>query len=1172
MHIELGKEMSENLDNLENIREYLLGQISDETKLEGIEELLFSDDEFCTKVEIIEDELINDFVFGKLNKSDLVDFETTLANNADRRLKVQVTQQLKLKTKAVLTEQRSSIFESIVAFFRQPMYAGTFALLLIACIIGGIFLLRSNNSVELASLKNIYQKERPIEPRISGFDYAPLNITRGENKDNPNKNKLEEIKLELLKEVNSNPNAENFYGLGVFNLTQQSYKDAIENLEKAVKLDDKNASFHNDLGSAYYEFAKSKDEKKFENLTSANEAFSKAFQLNPNLLEALFNRSLALQELGLTERAKESWQKYLERDSTSKWAQEAKKNMEKLAATSSVGKKTAEDVSNDFFAAYRDRNEKLVLNIHNSTKGTFGSLSLSDILTRLYLEAKKNGNEITAKESIEALTYISKLEKEKYADFFFADLAEYYEKLDVSKADEIIKAKDLIKEGIDLMRKSRYTESINSFEKAKNIFSKNGNSVEELVGEVWAAQMLRDVGKNDEAISRLTQLAKTSELRNYKVLLSIAFEWLSNVELGRNIVSKAIYYSNRSLKVAEESENIYSIRQHIVVSISNYLDLGENAKASELINKSHAYGETYYQNLSQVWRYNLFATKLVRMNGNYATSVEFGKESLSIARQNLPIEAINNSIRELTKSLIENKDFEEATKLADESVQTASVMPDSDEKSLILADSFLHRANIKRQAENCTDALSDYNQSLELYSKKSETLYNLYEIHSGKLLCFRSLHRKQDFVDEFIIVSKFSENYRQNIREDDSRQAFFDNQQFIYDAAISNSLEKNDKQKAFEFLETSKARSLLEFVKSEKSITETEGDFANYTKPSTLAEIQSRIPENVQILEYAVLPNKLAIWLIKKNGFELIEKPIENSAFDEKLNNYRRLIIGKDQNAQAIASELFQLLIPQNLEQNKTLCIVADKSLYQIPFASLQSAEGKYLIEEFPIIYSPSSSVFLTLTENSRLKNVDESILSVGNPKFNSQENSDLSDLPEAETEVFEIAKNYIKSTNIIGDKATKLGFIESFDKAEIIHFAGHFVTNEQFSGNSKMLFADSNLSSAELSEIRIPKAKMVILSACDTGFEKMNKSEGSIGIARTFLAMGSPLVVASNWKVDSEATKSLMISFHKHRKQGKLSSLKALQQSQIEMLKSNNFGSPYYWSAFSINGGAANY
>jgi len=194
--------MNNSLNNLETIREYLLGRISVETTLEEIEELLFVNEDFCQKAEILEDELINDFVFGNLSQIDLKDFEKTLQNNPSRRAKVQVTQLLKEKAQVQSVEERTSLFDSIKAFFRQPIYAGAFALLLIVILVGGIYLLRTNNLDEIAQLEKIYEKERPIEPRISGFEYAPLVVTRGEDKTtDEQKRKLRLLETKLLEAI-----------------------------------------------------------------------------------------------------------------------------------------------------------------------------------------------------------------------------------------------------------------------------------------------------------------------------------------------------------------------------------------------------------------------------------------------------------------------------------------------------------------------------------------------------------------------------------------------------------------------------------------------------------------------------------------------------------------------------------------------------------------------------------------------------------------------------------------------------------------------------------------------------------------------------------------------------------------------------------------------------------
>lgn len=86
--------MGESFKSEGAVREYLLGRVSDEATLEGLEELLFTDEEFCTRVEVAEDELVNDYVLGYLNEEDAAGFKATLADNPDRRFKLELTRAL----------------------------------------------------------------------------------------------------------------------------------------------------------------------------------------------------------------------------------------------------------------------------------------------------------------------------------------------------------------------------------------------------------------------------------------------------------------------------------------------------------------------------------------------------------------------------------------------------------------------------------------------------------------------------------------------------------------------------------------------------------------------------------------------------------------------------------------------------------------------------------------------------------------------------------------------------------------------------------------------------------------------------------------------------------------------------------------------------------------------
>jgi CHAT domain-containing protein len=155
---------------------------------------------------------------------------------------------------------------------------------------------------------------------------------------------------------------------------------------------------------------------------------------------------------------------------------------------------------------------------------------------------------------------------------------------------------------------------------------------------------------------------------------------------------------------------------------------------------------------------------------------------------------------------------------------------------------------------------------------------------------------------------------------------------------------------------------------------------------------------------------------------------------------------------------------------------------------------------------------------------------------------------------------------------------------ADIIHFALHSVANEISPMHSKLVLArdptadpqvsDGSLEAGEIYRLHLPRTRLAVLSACQTGAERYYGGEGMISLARPFLAAGVPLVAVSLWPVDSESTAELMISFHRHRKQDNLSSAEALRQAQLDMLRrpEDRFNSACCWGAFVLIGGSTTF
>ncbi len=780
---------------------------------------------------------------------------------------------------------------------------------------------------------------------------------------------------------------------------------------------------------------------------------------------------------------------------------------------------------------------------------------------------------------MDALIYIGELEKKNdNDDMFFAELASYYGKVEDAKIDQLIQAKALSTEGHKLYRDGKGDQAVKQYEKSKEIFHRMNSGSEAYQAELELISILPYISRIDESLPRFDALIGSADKLKFKVLLPAAYYYKSAAEFRRNQYSQAIKTGRMSLQLAEEFTDVYGVQHEAEALAELHEILGEPEMSLNYLGKAMGNNDLYYVNPGNICRSLLTSSNLSAKLELNRSAADFARESLELSQKVAnSTDLVNDSMKNLTRALASNKQFDKALEIADESNRIALSRGPGEENDKTIADTFLSRANLKGlDMQNCGDALPDYERSLEYYGKVPQATFNLYRVHKGKLFCFHTLKLQNEFENELDTVLQISEENRRNIREDALRQAFFENEQKVFDTAIANALQQGANQKAFERLETSKARSLLDFIKSEKSIVEAEKEFGSVTKSLTLQEIQARLPENVQVIQYAVLPEKLAIWTLTKDRFEFSEKKITDGELKKKVSDYNAAILVKagPETLKPRASELYDLLLPPNIESGKTICLIPDKFLHQLYFASLVSPANKVLIEDFPVFYSPSASILVLASENARQKETvtGEHLLGIGNPSFDREENPKLAALPQAETEIKAIAKGYPGAREFTGDKATRESFLSNIESAEVIHFAGHFVANERAPGYSKLLFAGGDLRSFELAEKRLPKAKLVVLSACQTGFEGYNRSEGAIGIARAFLATGVPLVLASGWQVDSEATRDLMIAFHRNRKEKGMNSSESLRRAQLELLKNEKTSAPYYWSAFGAVGGATNY
>jgi CHAT domain-containing protein len=154
------------------------------------------------------------------------------------------------------------------------------------------------------------------------------------------------------------------------------------------------------------------------------------------------------------------------------------------------------------------------------------------------------------------------------------------------------------------------------------------------------------------------------------------------------------------------------------------------------------------------------------------------------------------------------------------------------------------------------------------------------------------------------------------------------------------------------------------------------------------------------------------------------------------------------------------------------------------------------------------------------------------------------------------------------------------------VHLAVHSVLDENSPMHSKLILAagsvnpnreadsDGVLESFEICRLELPRTRLVVLSACQTGSDRYFAGEGMFSMARSFLVARVPLTVASLWAVDSDATKELMIRFHRCRRAENVSTAEALRRAQLAMLRvaDSRYRDPYYWASFVAIGGQTSF
>jgi hypothetical protein len=159
-------------------------------------------------------------------------------------------------------------------------------------------------------------QNRPFESRMAGEQHSPIVRTRGT--EDPG------VSYGLLAGEMTRLSA-NSHEMGRFYLLQKDFEHAIPYLEMAEHEAGASAAVHNDLGVAYLESGNAATAYK------AKQEFQHALQGDPSFAAAAFNLAMFCERMNENALATAEWKRYLELDSKSDWAKEARGRLQELS-------------------------------------------------------------------------------------------------------------------------------------------------------------------------------------------------------------------------------------------------------------------------------------------------------------------------------------------------------------------------------------------------------------------------------------------------------------------------------------------------------------------------------------------------------------------------------------------------------------------------------------------------------------------------------------------------------------------------------------------------------------------------------------------------------------------------------------------------------------------------
>ena len=680
------------------------------------------------------------------------------------------------------------------------------------------------------------------------------------------------------------------------------------------------------------------------------------------------------------------------------------------------------------------------------------------------------------------------------------------------------------------------------------------------------------LGHYKKSIEYFEKAHEISELMGSRKAKSHSYSGLGNVYLALGQYDKALKYQEESLKIDEEIEDKDGEGASYTNLSGIYRAFGQYEKAIEYQNKALEICIEITDRKGEAASYNNLGS-IYNALGQYDASVHFQEKALNIRKD----------------------------------------VGDREGEGI----SYVNLGNVQYALGQHEKAIDYLERGLEIFqetgSKGREhlVLYGLAMSHFQE----KSFSKASDY---FFGSIEGHEKLRKSLKDEDKLS--LDDQSIPFYKGLTEMLIFLGKvDDALCTAERGRARALVDLLFSNFGIKE-----VDKTSEFTLSSLASLLEkQRSDFLFISIITKQINLWFMEKSGKINFKIGTELSA-DEKEKSLRDLVAitlkslptddreeyddrslsgiyedesstaeekgeatsqhhfrgNEEEEREANLKAMYQMIIAPvaDLIQGPEIVIVPEGGLFLVPFAALQDSDGNYLSKKCRIRLTPSLTSLQVIQSFPENYYSQTGALIVGDPTVGLVEFDGkvgvLKPLPNARTEA-DMVSRYVRPpyVKLIGKDATKAEVLKRIQDVELVHIAAHgdaergeiaLAPNER----STVIIRkeDFMLTMEDIAKVGI-KAKLVVLSCCNSGRGKIMTAEGVVGIARAFLGSGARSVLMSLWPVSDAATKVFMNVFYRGLMRDQKSASEALHLSVMKLSASAMYKHFRHWAAFVLLG-----